>query len=62
MADERLICQHCGESGKVVVGDGGYRVEARCGGCDNGKCQTARHPSEEAAIAAWEKMWEHENV
>ncbi len=53
--DNRLICNRCGELGKVVRDGDGFRVMANRDGkpC----CQTFRCATKEAAIARWETLW-----
>lgn len=66
--DDRLICNRCGEVGKVVEtkhggrhrvacrGTGDYRALCKPGWC----CMTQDYKTVAEAIAAWGRMWEPE--
>ena len=54
--DNRLICDRCGELGRVEADERGFYVTAgQAGQCC---CQTRQYPTAEDAIAGWEKLQE----
>lgn len=56
--DNRLFCDCCGEIGKVVLDEKGVSVV--CVRDGSVCCATSRQPTEEAAIARWQKMHEEQ--
>ena len=55
-----LVCNCCGEIGRVVRGDTGFHVIAKCGPDSGGQCQTAAYVHEADAIAAWGSLWDED--